>query len=83
MASCFLHSLHTNGIEVILNAGSSKSISVSLPSATYPILAVTEMVPFLSSVGLSSFLLEGKINETVASTRVLRPTPKDTLIPFA
>lgn len=34
-------------------------------------------------VGLSSFLLEGKLDGVALSTRVLRPTPKETLIFFA
>ena len=33
-------------------------------------------------VGLSSFLLEGKIDGAVLSTRVLRPTPKETSLLF-
>ena len=75
MASCFLHSSHTNDIEEgISNVGSSVSLSVSLPSATCPILAATEMSLFLSAgafhVGLS-FLLERQIDGTAASTRVL------------
>ena len=34
-------------------------------------------------VCFSSFLLEGKIDGTALSNRVLRPTPKETLISFA
>ena len=72
---------------MISSASSSISISVSPPSTTRPIYAATEVLLFVSAggfrVGLSFFLLEGKIDGTAPSTRVLRPTPKETMISFA
>ena len=88
MTSCFLHSSHTNGIEeVISNVVSLISISVLPSSTTCPVVPATEMLVFLSArdfhVGLSSFLLEGKIDGTGPSTRALRPTPKVAFTSFA
>ena len=72
---------------MISNASSSISISVLPPSTNRAIYAVTEVLLFVSAggfcVGLSLFLLEGKIDGTAPSTRVLRPTPKETLISLA
>ena len=69
---------------MISSASSSISISFSPPSTTSPIYAATEVLLFVSAggfrVGLSFFLLEGKIDGTAPSTRVLRPTPKESMI---